>query len=153
MLFFRPFSAFLGQKIAKNYIFWLFWCQNQENEGFKILDSGNPKFSRRRPTQPSRPVVFKQETAFHLPINPIFGPARCQIYEKMRPRVPSGAQMLVSGAFRCQKPAFPKLAAFQTHPEAIPNPFWSFLHKSGTVSAIFGSARGQIWRNGTKKPC
>ena len=37
-------------------------CQNQENEGFKILDSGNPKFSRRRPTKPSRPVGFKQET-------------------------------------------------------------------------------------------
>ena len=27
-----------------------------------FLDSGNPKCSRRRPTQPSRPVGFKQET-------------------------------------------------------------------------------------------
>ena len=56
----------------------------QENEGFKILDSGNPKFSRRRPTQPSRPVGFQQETAFHIPINPIFGPARGKIYQKCR---------------------------------------------------------------------
>ena len=29
--------------------------------GFKILDPGNPKFSRRRPTQPSRPVDFEQQ--------------------------------------------------------------------------------------------
>ena len=60
------------------------WIKNQENEGFKILDSGISKFSRRRPTQPSRPVGFKQETAFQIAINPIFGPARGQIYEKMR---------------------------------------------------------------------
>ena len=38
------------------------WVESQENEGFKILDSGNQKNSRRRPTQPSRPVGFKQET-------------------------------------------------------------------------------------------
>ena len=61
---------------------WQIWIENPENEGFKILDSGNPKFSRRRPTQPSRPVGFKQETAFHIPINPIFGPASGQIYKK-----------------------------------------------------------------------
>ena len=34
--------------------------------------------------QPSRPVAFKQETASHTPMNLIFGPARGQIYEKMR---------------------------------------------------------------------
>ena len=58
------------------------FAENQENEGVKILDSGNSKISRRRPTQPSRPVGFKQEAAFHIPINPIFGPARRQIYKK-----------------------------------------------------------------------
>ena len=76
------------QKIAKNRqqiaFLAIFGGQNQENEGFKILDSGIPKFSRRRPTQPSRPVAFQQETAFHTPINPIFGPARGQIFQKMR---------------------------------------------------------------------
>ena len=35
-----------------------FFVGNQENEGFKILDSGISKFSRRRPTQPSRPEVL-----------------------------------------------------------------------------------------------
>ena len=38
------------------------WVENHKNQGFKMLDSGNPKFSRRRPTQPSRLVSFKQET-------------------------------------------------------------------------------------------
>ena len=37
------------------------FVENQENEGFKILDYGIPKCSRRRPTQPSRLVGFKQE--------------------------------------------------------------------------------------------
>ena len=60
----------------------LFIVENHENEGFNFLDSGNPKFSRRRPTQPCRPVGFQQETAFHIPINPIFGSARGQIFEK-----------------------------------------------------------------------
>ena len=41
-----------------------------KNEGFKVLDSGNPKFSRRRPTQPSRLVGFKQEMAIQTRINP-----------------------------------------------------------------------------------
>ena len=41
--------------------------ENQENQGFNFLDSGNPKFSRRRPTQPSRPVGFKQETTPQSP--------------------------------------------------------------------------------------
>ena len=53
-------------KVVQN---WPIWIKNQENEGLKILDSGNPKFSRRRPTQPSRTVGFKQEAAFHIPIN------------------------------------------------------------------------------------
>ena len=44
-------------------------------------------------------------------------------------------EMLVSGAFRCQKPTFPKLAASST----IALPF----------SAIFGRASGQIYE---KKP-
>ena len=52
------------------------------DQAFKILDSEIPKFSRRRPTQPSRLVGFQQETAFHTPRNPIFGPARGQIFEK-----------------------------------------------------------------------
>ena len=69
-----------AEKIQKIVGFLPFLSQNQENEGFNILDSGIPKFSRRRPTQPSRPVAFEQETAFHTPINPIFGPARGQIY-------------------------------------------------------------------------
>ena len=42
------------------------------------------KFPAGGQCQPSRPVGFKQETAFQNPINPIFGPARGQIYEKMR---------------------------------------------------------------------
>ena len=55
--------------------------------------------------------------------------------------------MLVFGAFRRQKPAFPKLAAFQTHPEAISNPSRTFFHNSGTLFAIFGFAIGQIhWK-------
>ena len=36
------------------------WIQNQENEGFKILDPGNPKFSRRRPLPAFSLVGFKQ---------------------------------------------------------------------------------------------
>ena len=40
-----------------------FGAQNQENEGFKNVDSGISKFSRRRPTQPSRPVGFQQYLA------------------------------------------------------------------------------------------
>ena len=59
-----------------------FFIQNQENEGFEMLDSGIPKFSRRRPMPAFSLVAFKQETAFHTPINQIFGPARGQIYLK-----------------------------------------------------------------------
>ena len=72
-----PVKEELRQKLFKIDL------QNQENEGFKILDSGIPIFSRRRPTLPSRPVGFKQEAAFHTPINPIFGPARGQIFKKL----------------------------------------------------------------------
>ena len=69
-----PVEEELRQKLFKitNYV------QNHKNEGFSFLDPGYPKFSRRRPTQPSRPVGFKQETALHTPINPIFGPARAK---------------------------------------------------------------------------
>ena len=80
-----------------------------------FLDSGIPKFSRRRPTQPSRPVGFQQEAAFHTPINPIFGPARGQIYEKMRQKAsqapkcwflaPSGAR---NQHFENPRPQFPE---------------------------------------------
>ena len=49
----------LRQKLSKiDQIF----VENQENEGFKILDSGNPKFSRRRPMPAFSLVGFKQET-------------------------------------------------------------------------------------------
>ena len=47
---------------AKVFQNWPIWLQNHKHEGFKNLDSGIPKFSRRRPTQPSRPVGFQQET-------------------------------------------------------------------------------------------
>ena len=76
-----PIKEELRQKLSKIY---QFGSKIPKIKVSTFLDSGIPKFSRRRPTQPSRPVGFKQETAFHIPINPIFGPARGQIYEKMR---------------------------------------------------------------------
>ena len=59
------------------------WVQNQENAGFKILGSGIPKFSRRRPTQPSRPVGFQGRNGLPYPNKSNIWPARGQIYEKM----------------------------------------------------------------------
>ena len=70
----RPTDPVKGELRRKLFKIDKIWVQNQENEGFKILDSGNPKFSRRRPTQPSRPVGLKQETTPKTRINPIFGP-------------------------------------------------------------------------------
>ena len=91
---------------------------------------------------------------------------RKQIDEKLSfwaQKAPSGAQMLVSGALRRQKPAFTKLAASQTHLEPIPNiPNPSQTHPNpsralpgafSTIAApfpaIFGRASGQIYG---KKP-
>ena len=55
-------------KVVQN---WQIQTQNLKNQGFiNLLGSGNPNFSRRRPTQPSRPVGFKQETTFKTWINP-----------------------------------------------------------------------------------
>ena len=59
-----PIKEELRQKLFKIDKF-----EYQENEGFKILDSGIPKCSRRRPTQPSRPVGCKQETTLQTRLN------------------------------------------------------------------------------------
>ena len=45
------------------------WIKNLKNQGFYFLDSGIPKFSRRRPMPASSLVSFAQETIFHTPIN------------------------------------------------------------------------------------
>ena len=73
------------------------WLENQENQGCNFLDSGIPKFSRRRPMPAFSLVGFKQETAFHTPINQIFGPARGQIYQKNK-----GKLELQNLAWMCQ---------------------------------------------------
>ena len=39
------------------------WVQNHKNQGFNFLDSGNPKFSRRRPMPGFSPPGFKQYLA------------------------------------------------------------------------------------------
>ena len=45
-------------KVVQN---WPIWIENHKNEGFKILDSGIPKFSRRRPMPAfSLLLIFKQ---------------------------------------------------------------------------------------------
>ena len=76
-----PVKEVVTAKVVQNHANFV---ENQESEGFNFLDSGHSKFSCRRPSQPSRPVGFEQEAAFHIPINPIFGPTRGQIFEKMR---------------------------------------------------------------------
>ena len=65
-----PVKEELRQKLFKMNKFDSKIKKNTENQCFKILDSRNPKFSRWRPTQPSRAVGFKQETAFQTRINP-----------------------------------------------------------------------------------
>ena len=52
-----PVKEELRQKLSKIEPIWV---QNHKNEGFKILDSGNPKFSRRRPMPAFSPVGLKQ---------------------------------------------------------------------------------------------
>ena len=61
-----PVKEELRQKLFKMS---QFGSKIKKHQGFKILDSGISNFSRRRPTQPSRPVGFKQETAFQTRIN------------------------------------------------------------------------------------
>ena len=58
--------------------------QNPKMQGFNFLDSGSPKFSRRRPTQPSRSVSFEQSWPF--PCN-IWPRASGQISEKIRTKI------------------------------------------------------------------
>ena len=52
-----PVKEELRQKLFKIE---QFEFKNQENDGFKTLDSGNPKFSRRRPMPAFSLVGFKQ---------------------------------------------------------------------------------------------
>ena len=67
-------------------------------------------------------------------------------------KAPSGAQMLVSGALRRQKPAFPKLAAQKSKVR-------NFFCRSPLASAcngppffaIFGPARGHIFGRKAEK--
>ena len=96
--------------------------------------------------------------AFEEPLFAIFGPARGQIYgkttnkyKKMRVlaplglvtlvllclKAPSGAQMLVSGAWGARNQHF-KISG-------------SFFCRSGFLFAIFGRASSQIYEKNTKK--
>ena len=72
----QPFSQYLAplgakylkrlKKCKKSMKNCLFWGQNQENEGFKILDSGIPKFSRRRPMPAFSLVASKQKPQHNI---------------------------------------------------------------------------------------
>ena len=115
-------------KVVQN---WQLWIQNQENEGFNFLDSGNPKFSRRRPTQPSRLVGFKQETTPQTGINPknaALNPKNAA-FKRLQALLPQNPGLI-------QKLKVPKWVCRST--------LASFCHGQ-PFRAIFGPARGQIY--------
>ena len=114
---------------------WHNFVENQENEGFKIVDSGNPKFSRRRPMPAFSLVAFKQETAFHTPINPIFGPARGQIYWKMHEKL----LFLDSEPKITKIRVWPKSQKFQNGFVDPPSPVFATTHPFSRYLAPLGA--------------
>ena len=100
------------------------FIENQENEGFKILDPGNPKFSRRRPMPAFSLVGFRQETA----PKPSNNSKKCGVLAQR----PGLTQKLKVPKWVCRSPLAVGEAA---------QPFF----------AIFGPARGQIYEKRPKK--